>query len=171
MSLWPLVKHSFTQHSFSLSLWMEPWILSAQLHGLVLTLSQVIIGSGLQRFTLLLVPVWNAALGDRFVEGENFLPGIEFMVVWHRKKNLCEDAGECQDEARSLEGPGLAWAPWKCRTIVDGIVDGSWHCPFWGPGGSYSASAALCGGQLPQPSSPSMSPCFLDIRNRIRDIM
>lgn len=67
--------------SLFLSLWMEPWILSAQLHGLVLTLSRVIIGSGLQRFTLLLVPVWNAALGDRFVEGENFLPGIEFMVV------------------------------------------------------------------------------------------
>lgn len=52
-----------------------------------------------------------------------FLP-LSFCWFWHRKRNTCEDAGECQGGARSVEGPGPASASWKCSTIVDGTVDG-----------------------------------------------
>lgn len=61
------------------------------------------------------------------MEGKNLVSSCDcvYVVVLTQEEEMCEEAGECRDEARSSEGPGPAWVPWKCRPIVNGTVDGS----------------------------------------------
>lgn len=60
---------------------------------------------------------------------------------------------ECQDGARSVEGPEPASLPGKsvtasrCPAAAGGALSGTW-------GGGGSASATLCGGKLPSPRLP-----------------
>ena len=74
---------------------------------------------------------------SQFIPPPTHLPvGFMEVLTWE------EDAGECQDEARSMEGPEPASAPWESSTIVDAL----WQLmvPFLGTwGGSCSASATL----------------------------
>jgi len=74
-----------------------------------------------------------------------------------------EDAGECQDGARSVEGPEPALAPWKSSTIVDVLQQ--LLVPFLGPGEAVVLLLPLyVEKSCPFPClSPNTSPFFLGI--------
>ena len=58
-----------------------------------------------------------------------FPVGFMLLLTWE------EDDGECQDGARSVEGPEPASAPWKSSTVVDAAAAGGALVPLENRGG------------------------------------
>lgn len=93
------------------------------------------------------------------------VPSMSLWWCGHRRRKMCEDAGECQDEARKDQGQLVLAGNW-CRW--------RWYCrwrlavPFWGTWGWQLFSAALCRGKLSSYSDfTQMFPYFPDVHNYI----
>ena len=71
---------------------------------------------------------------------------------------MCEDAGECQDEARKDQGQLVL----ATGAVGGGTVGGGWQCPFGGPeGGSCSQQLYVEESCPPTPTSPRCFHIFL----------